>query len=496
MDGSRILVVDDVPANLDVLIESLEAANYVVLVATSGGNALAVAEREGPDLILLDVAMPEMDGLETCRRLQERPATRGIPVIFLTALGDMEQIAAAFEAGAVDYVVKPFRREEVMVRICSHLERAFLARELAERNSELSQKALELQESYRRAEEINKQLKAEISRSRSLDSRLSMISRREAERWGIEGFVGHSPTMKKILREIGLLQNANTTSVLIMGESGTGKELIARAIHSGSDRADRPFVAVNCASIPNELAESLLFGHLAGAFTGAQRDQAGYFEMADGGTLFLDEIGTMPASVQPKLLRVLEDGCIRRLGAKAEQRVDVRVLAATNSPSASLREDLYFRLARFTVEVPPLRERTEDIPLLARHFLRMFAAEMGAEPPEFTAEGLESLFACDFPGNVRELKNMVERALIESGGGNIGPRHLRTLRMPPQAASAVPRTPALESFPLNLAEAEALLIRRAVEQAGGNVTQAARLLGIDRNKIYRKLAQGKNISPL
>ena len=203
----------------------------------------------------------------------------------------------------------------------------------------------------------------------------------------------------------------------------------------------------------------------------------------------------MPASVQPKLLRVLEDGRIRPLGAKAEQRVDVRVLAATNAPPASLREDLYFRLARFTVEVPPLRERKADIPLLARHFLRMFAAEMGAEPPEFAAEALESLAAYGFPGNVRELKNMMERALIESGGGSIEMRHLRTLRMSGHPSPAASPEATLEALPLNFAEAEALLIRRAVERAGGNVSQAARFLGIDRNKIDRKLAGKKGGPP-
>lgn len=462
--GARILAVDDVPANLDVLISALEGADYSVLIATNGETALEVAARETPALILLDISMPGMDGLEVCRRLKANDETRHIPVIFLTADTDQEQIIAGFQAGAVDYVTKPFLHDEVMIRIRTHLERALLIGEL---------------------EAKNRQLEDEIAQRRALDNRLSMLAQRESDRWGIEGFIGQSPTMQEILREIGLLQNASKTSVLIMGESGTGKELIARAIHAGSDRADQPFIAVNCSTIPNELAESLLFGHLAGSFTGAQGNQTGYFEMADGGTLFLDEVGTMPASIQPKLLRVLEDGFIRPLGAKEDRQVDVRVVSATNELAGALREDLYFRIARFTVTAPPLRDRKDDIPLLAQHFMQMFAVEMGMSPPGMDAAAERMLTDYDYPGNVRELKNVVERAMIESGGEKIAPVHLRL-----GVAGSVPGPGksddgSADGLPLNLAAAEALLIERALDKSDGNVTQAARLLGIDRNKLYR-----------
>lgn len=469
--GARILAVDDVPANLDILITALENAEFSVLVATNGTSALDVAAREAPSLILLDISLPDMDGIEVCRRLKASDETRDIPVIFLTADTSEETLIAGFQAGAVDYVTKPYLHHEVMTRLRTHLERATLIRALAEKNRELE---------------------SEIAQRRSLDNRLSMLAKRETDRWGVDGFIGQSATMGEILREIGLLQNASKTSVLVMGESGTGKELIARAIHAGSDRADKPFIAVNCATIPNELAESLLFGHLAGAFTGAQREQTGYFEMADGGTLFLDEVGTMPAVVQPKLLRVLEDGFIRPLGAKTDKKVDVRVVSATNEPAGSMREDLYYRLARFTVTAPPLRERKDDIPLLALHFMQMFATEMGCAVPGYTAAALDALSGHDYPGNVRELKNVVERAMIESGGQEIAPAHLHLgVGGAGRALSDTTDLP-LEDIPLDLAAAEAVLIQRALDRANGNVTQAARLLGVDRNKVYRIQAKAKD----
>jgi DNA-binding NtrC family response regulator len=465
--GARILVVDDIPANLDILITTLESAGLSVLVAKTGETALEIAARETPALILLDIALPGLDGIEVCRRLKAAPDTAGIPVIFLTADASEERIVAGFRTGGVDYVTKPFWKDEVMARLRTHVEKAMLLRAL---------------------EDKNRVLEDEIARRRTLDNRLNMLARQEADRWGIEGFVGQSPTMREILREIGLLQNAGSVSVLITGESGTGKELIARAIHAGSSRSDKPFVAVNCATIPDELAESLLFGHLTGAFTGARRDQTGFFAMADGGTLFLDEAGAMPIAVQPKLLRVLEDGMIRPLGAKTDRQVDVRVLSATNEPISALREDLYYRLARFTVTAPPLRDRRDDIPLLALHFMRMFAEEMGCPPPGYSDAALNCLTGYGYPGNVRELKNIVERALIESGGSEIDVRHLR-LNGP--GVGATPAAENTHALPLDLAAAEAVLVRRALDATNGNVTQAAKLLGIDRNKLYRLRAKAE-----
>ena len=272
---------------------------------------------------------------------------------------------------------------------------------------------------------------------------LEHFSKQEASRWGIEGFVGKSKTIETILNEVRMLQNAGTTSVLITGESGTGKELIARAIHFGSERAKRPFISVNCSAIPHELAESILFGHVKGSFTGANTDRKGCFELANGGNLFLDEVGDMPIELQPKLLRVLDNGCFTPVGGAREKHVDVRIIAATNANlqtkiiEGRFRIDLYFRLARFTIKVPPLREHKEDIQLLADHFLRMFAKKMVIENPSISREALSILEAYHFPGNVREMENTIEHALILSGKSTIKPEHLRFLQFSSMIESPV-----------------------------------------------------------
>ena len=480
LSRSKILVVDDVPANLDVLCQSLEAVGYQVMVAPSGALALDLAERFVPDLILLDVVMPGLDGFTVCRRLKQEACTRSIPVIFLTAREDTADLVEGFRAGGVDYVVKPFQKEEVLVRIQTHLEKAGLERALRQKNADLE------------AEIAQRQV---LTQERNqLAGQLSLANQHEAQRWGLGAFVGQSPTLKKILEDLDLLKSAPHTSVLILGESGTGKELIARAIHARGTRREGPFVPVNCAAIPREMADSLLFGHLKGAFTGADQDQAGYFELAHGGILFLDEVGTMPLELQPKLLRVLEDHTVLPLGAREPKSLDVQVLAATNADLAiqegTFRQDLYYRLARFTVQVPPLRERREDIGLLAHHFLQMFAVEMGIEPSAMNAQTLALLEAHEFPGNVRELKNLVERALMESRGEEIRPEHLPPLeKAGAPTAAPVTAAAAIKALPLDLEQVEMLMIQRALEQSGGNISGAARLLGIERTKIYRRLGQ-------
>ncbi len=473
LSGAKILVVDDVRANIDVLCQALEAARFQVMVASSGEVALDLAQRFAPELILLDVVMQGLNGFEVCRLLKQGDRTRSIPVIFLTARDDTTDLIEGFAAGGVDYVVKPFQKEEVLVRLRTHLERARLLRALNEKNAELEREIAARQVLTRQRDQ--------------LADRISLVDEREAQHWGIDGFIGQSKTLQKIVEEINILQNAEQISVLIQGESGTGKELVARAIHSGSGRAQAPFIAINCATIPHDLADSLLFGHVKGAFTGADKEQAGYFAMAHGGVLFLDEIGALPLEMQPKLLRVLEENSVLPLGAQEERPLDVRVLAATNADLAresqvgGFRQDLYFRLARFTVRVPPLRERREDVALLAQHFLQVFADEMGIERPPLSAEALALLEMYEFPGNVRELKNIVERALIESRGREVRPEHLHLME---ESASSADSD---ESLPMNLQEAELVLIQRALEQSGGNVSRAARLLGIERTKIYRRL---------
>jgi DNA-binding NtrC family response regulator len=487
----RLLLVDDTPANLSVLAATLEPKGFEILAASDGATALRVAERAQPDLIILDIIMPEMDGIETCRRLKQIEATKDIPVIFITARGETEHMVAGFAAGGVDYVVKPFEAAEVVSRVNTHLRLSRLRRELVEKNRALEARTTEL------TAEMEKRRQAE-SALQQADEKLAVISDMESSRWNLGGLIGGSPQMQKIVEDISRLHHFSNTSVLITGESGTGKELIARSIHFGGARAKAPFVAVNCAAIPAELAESMLFGHAKGAFTGATNTRKGFFEMATGGTIFLDEIADMALPLQAKLLRVLEDSLVTPVGMSEPVKVDVRVIAASNArlteriASAAFREDLYFRLARYTVCAPPLRERPEDISLLAHHFLRMFSAEMGMKAPVLNHDALEALKAYEFPGNVRELRNIIERALIECGETMIQPRHLRFMSRaspPSPTAANVARTGATAALPLNLAEAEEALIQRALQETGGNIADAARLLGVHRTRIYRKLAQ-------
>ena len=488
----RILIVDDTPASLSLLASVLEPQGHEVLTASNGKDALQLAARAMPDLILLDVMMPGHDGFSVCRMLKHEPETAHIPVIFITSRQETESVLKGFRVGAVDYIGKPYQAEEVVTRVATHLKISRLTRELQERNAALE-------------EEMKRRGEAERARERA-DQRVSTLMSREAQRWGLAGFVGESPHLKRIIHDIERLQQFGKTSVLVTGESGTGKELVARAIHHHSPRASAAFIPVNCVAVPSELAESLFFGHMKGSFTGANADKKGYFELADGGTLFLDEIGDMPATLQAKLLRVLEDGEVTPVGANQPRRVDVRVISATNAnlpekiAGGDFRQDLYFRLARYTVETPPLRDRPDDLPLLAKHFLQMFASEMGVPLPEITAEALRTLQTHPFPGNVRELKNVMERALIISAGRPVQREHLQLFQSAggggggatttkPVAESLPTTTVASSSFeqlPMDLESAEHALIQRALEQTGGNVAEAARLLKVNRSRIYRR----------
>jgi DNA-binding NtrC family response regulator len=482
MSREKILIIDDTPANLNLLTAVLEPRGYEIFAAPGGEAGLKIAAKALPDLILLDVVMPGRDGFAICRELKAEQATRDIPVLFITAKQETASVLNGFRVGAVDYILKPFQAEEVVGRVETHLKISRLTRELQRKNTELEA-------------EVTRRRVAEDARERA-DARLSTLSAREAQRWGLSGFIGHSRMIRQILQDVERLHQFANTSVLITGESGTGKELVARAIHHGSSRAQAPFIPVNCVAIPSELAESMLFGHLKGSFTGATADRKGWFELADGGTLFLDEIGDMPNALQAKLLRVLEDGEITPVGAAQSKRVDVRIISATNAELSAriaggdFRQDLYFRLARFIVQTPPLRERPEDIPLLAAHFLQLFAEEMGMAPPTLTSEALAWLSSYDFPGNVRELKNLIERALIASGGETIERKHVQVST---NSFVAVPvretRPESFANLPLNLEEAENVLIQRALEQTRGNVAEAARLLGVNRSRIYRRFPQ-------
>ncbi|MBT4500863.1 MAG: sigma-54-dependent Fis family transcriptional regulator [Gemmatimonadetes bacterium] len=472
VDGrvAQILLVDDRPENLKILRDVLRPEGYRILIANSGAAALWIAAGRGPDLILLDVVMPEMNGYEACRRLKEDGQTGDIPVIFITARGDKESLLQGFAAGGVDYIAKPFAAEEVLARVRTHLENSRLTRTMLQKNAELQAT------NERLREEIGLREQAEEARERA-DERLQLISQQEADRWGIKGFVGKSATIRKILEETRQLQRTDISSVLILGESGTGKELIARAIHFGGEQAQGPFIPVNCSAIPGELAESSFFGHRQGAFTGAVADRKGYFEMADGGTLFLDEVGEMPPELQAKLLRVLENGRIMPVGSQEEREVNVHVLAATNADlsvrmgKGMFRRDLYFRLARCTVTIPPLRERQEDIPLLVEHFIRLFAEEMGYPPPAVDQAALKRLDQYSFPGNVRELKNLIESALIKSSGKSILPEHLQFLSGVDEGngGNGTPETMRTEIPSQSSGQAEAV---RAYVEKNGSITNA------------------------
>ncbi len=470
---AKVLLVDDRVANLKILHDALESEGYELSIASSGEAALKAAAA-GPDLILLDIVMPDIDGYEVCRRLKQDALTAPIPVIFITAREETDSLVEAFNAGGVDYITKPFAREEVLMRVATHLHNAHLTRELMRKNDELMHEVARRQ----RAEKKSAETADALERA---DEQLGLIEQNEAAHWGIDGFVGESKTIQQILDEVRQLQSAGTTGVLVAGESGTGKELIARAIHFGGTRARGPFIALNCSTIPAELAESALFGHVRGAFTGAEAHRKGCFALADGGTLFLDEIGDMPLVLQAKLLRVLEEGTVMPVGGDSQERVDVRVVAATNADlvgrieAGSFRRDLYFRLARFLVHLPPLRERKEDIAPLAQHFLSLFASEMAMAEPEFSTAALDALVAYSFPGNVRELKNMIEHALIKSGGSELQPEHfyfIDTLR----ALHSARHFGVVANGPLRSGQESELRILEHVHQHGSINNQACRSL--------------------
>ncbi|MDA1276692.1 MAG: sigma-54 dependent transcriptional regulator [Verrucomicrobia bacterium] len=491
LKGAKILVVDDIAENRQLLSDTLEPEGYRISIAPNGEVALKVAQANPPDLILLDLMMPGMNGFEVCRRLKDLEAMKSIPVIFITADNDTASVVEGFRVGAVDYIAKPFKAEEVLIRTRTHLTNHRLTREIVEKNREL--------------EEANGRLRDEINRRETAESSLevagatlSLMSEQEAERWGLEAFVGRSPAMRDVIQEIRKLQGVDTTSVLIRGESGTGKELVARALHHSGRRNGKPFIAVNCAAIPGDLAESLFFGHVKGAFSGASDSRKGYLELADGGTLFLDEIGDMPLNLQAKLLRALEDGSFMPIGAVKEKRADVRLLAATNVKlkdriaDGGFRQDLYFRIAGYDFELKPLRERREDIELFAAHFLKRFSKELNIRSPSLSPEAGEALAAYHFPGNIRELKSIIERAIIESGGKTIEAFHLHLLNERTIIGSVLQtesNRSGAEDLPLNLEQAEIELARRALAKAEGNVSKAAQLLGINRTKVYRILSQ-------
>jgi DNA-binding NtrC family response regulator len=440
----RILIVDDEAAMREVLSTRLEERGFEVATAESGQQAREQVEAHHPDIVISDVVLPDVSGLDLLQALKSGDPHR--PVILITAFGTVDSAVEAIKRGATDFLTKPIDYDKLLSII------------------DVAQ--------------------TEISRRQHIKE--VEVTLAESGRFG--EFIGRSPAMKALYEALKTLA-ASDASAILAGESGTGKELAARTVHALSVRADGAFVAVNTAAIPESLTESELFGHVKGAFTGAVATRTGYFEMADGGTLFLDEISEMPAAIQPKLLRILEDGLVRRVGGRQEAEVDVRVLAATNrNPQAAmdegkLRSDLFYRLSVFNIELPPLRDRTEDIPLLVHHFLSLFNEKHGTDVDGASEETLESLTAYRWPGNVRELRNVLERATIVARQGWIETVHLPPfLRQEPPARDVV-------AIPVGstVADAERKLILETLKTMGGNKSRAARALGLDVRTIRYKL---------
>jgi len=446
MEGARVLVVDDDQSSRDLLSRILSGAGHRVTAVADGREAIAALDAgEPPDVVISDIRMSEVDGLQVTDAYRARaPDT---PVILVTAFGNIDGAMDAIRRGAADYISKPYDVDAIQLVVA----RALKQRELAAENRSLRRG---LREKYR-----------------------------------LENVVGRSEAMLQVYKTAARVASTDAT-VLIQGESGTGKELVARAIHAASPRAAGPFVAVDCGAIAEGVLESELFGHARGAFTGAQQARRGLFEEAQGGTLFLDEIGDVGPNLQARLLRALQEGTIRRVGTNESIAVDVRVVAASNRDleaavkEASFRADLYYRLAVVTIRIPPLRERREDIPLLAEHFAHKHGR---AEGSAISPAARDLLVAYDWPGNVRELENVVARALALNPSGVIMPEDLPEAvhgerPLAPERAPDVSDRPTLE-------ELERRYAAQVLQETGGNKTRAAEVLGIDRKTLYRILGE-------
>jgi len=444
-DPATLLIADDDPGLRQSLERTLTREGYRVILASDGNAALERLQAGGVDLVLTDLKMPGLSGIELLRAV--KAIASEVDVILLTAFGTVEEAVKAMKEGAYDFLTKPFQRAQLLRLIRQALERRDL-----------------------------------IQQNRALQQRLDDLLQQGA-------VIGSSPAFRRMMTLLEQVAGSSAT-VLVQGESGTGKELVARTIHARSARSRGPFVAVNCAALPETLLESELFGYEKGAFTGAAGRKEGRFELADGGTLFLDEVSDLSAVTQPKILRVLQEGEFERLGGTKTLRVDVRIVAATNQGLAQMvrekrfREDLYYRLNVITMTVPPLRERSEDIRVLAQHFLRVYAAKNNRRLEGFTDDAIRRLEAYAWPGNVRELENVIERGVVLTQGALMDMTDL-----PPEIAGATPLPEGVLSIRIGtpLAEVEARLLEETLRATKGNKTLTAKLLGIDPTTVLRKL---------
>jgi two-component system response regulator PilR (NtrC family) len=445
---ARLLVVDDEQSMREFLESFLRREGYDVSTAADVNTALSYLESDEIDLVITDMQMPEKTGLDLI--LEARELSPETAMVMITGFGTTDSAISAMREGAYDYLTKPFKVDELRIVIEKALEKKLLSNE-----------------NHRLKEELRSQ-----SRSRNI--------------------IGHSRVMQEVYELIGQVAETKT-NVLVYGESGTGKELVARAIHDQSPRSGKPFVAINCGAIPENLIESELFGHVKGAFTGALQNKDGLFEAATGGTLFLDEIGELSHPLQVKLLRALQEKSIRRVGDTADRKIDVRIVSATNRrledevAAGRFREDVYYRLNVIQLTLPPLRDRPEDIPLLAQHFIRRFSDEIGKEVEGMDGEAFDMLSTYGFPGNVRELENLIERAVALARGPVIG-----TALLPP-TVTANPSAGPISRIDDEGVDLEALvatyersLLSEALSKTGGIKKKAARLLGISfRSFRYR-----------
>ena len=439
----RILIIDDEGEMRELLAKVLEKNGYQVTAAADGGHALDLLEKEPMDLVVTDVRMPGMDGMEALKAIKELNPDTG--VIVMTAFGSIDQAVQAVKEGAHDYISKPFKIDEMLLTIRNALEERRLRREVTALRHELR------------------------------------------TRYHFENLIGKSRAMQEVFRLIEQVAGSRST-VMIYGKSGTGKELVARAIHYNSLRSTKAFVPVNCAAIPSELLESELFGHEKGAFTGAIATKVGKFELANGGTLFLDEVGSMRLDLQAKILRALQEREIERVGGIRTIKIDVRVLAATNRDlkkaveEGTFRDDLYYRLTVVDITLPDLKDRQEDIPLLANHFAQRFAQESNPNIREISKEAMGILLSYPWPGNVRELENVIERAVTLGRG----PAILASNLPPHLPGSAGPVERAL-THEASLEELERDYIQAILRRTKGHQIRAASILGIDRRTLYRKI---------
>jgi two-component system, NtrC family, nitrogen regulation response regulator NtrX len=445
---SRILVIDDEAAIRDSLRMILEYEGYEFVGAATGQDGLAMVERENPDLVFLDIKMPGMDGLEVLQRI--KAANETVPVVMISGHATVTTAVDATKLGALDFIEKPLASERVLVTIRNALDRSRLADE---------------NRSLKRVVEVRHQI------------------------------VGESPHLKKVMDAIRRAAPTNAT-VLITGESGVGKELVARAIHRNSLRSRERFVQVNCAAIPDDLIESELFGHEKGSFTGATEKQIGKFEQADKGTIFLDEVGDMSLKTQAKVLRVLQEGEVERLGSARTIKVDVRVIAATNKnledeiEKGTFREDLYFRLAVIPIYVPPLRERKDDIPLLVRHFADLFARDNNFRPKRVTPAAMDVLQRYRWKGNIRELRNTVERLIIMTPADSIDlPDLPESIRV--DGPSRGPDNDMVKAGTLREHKevSERAFLVQKLRETGWNISKTAELIDTPRSNLYKKLEQ-------